>query len=843
VRFRGRENGLIGQTVSHYRITAELGRGGMGVVYEAEDQKLPRKVALKFLPPELTRDAEAKRRFVNEAEAASSLQHPNLCTIFEIDETEDGRLFLAMPCYEGQTLKEKLSSGPLPIDEALDIARQLASGLAKAHGRGIVHRDVKPGNVFLTEDGHAVLLDFGLAKLSGATQLTRTGTTVGTPAYLSPEQSRGRETDARTDIWALGVVMYEMLGGRLPFGGDHPQALIYAIQHEEPRSLPEVRAEVPAELARIVQRCLAKDPTDRHASADELREDLERLSRGEGLRLRRRRRRWPVLLPVVLVGAIAVLWLARRGGEPLTPAPADRKSIAVMPFQNLTGDSQYDVWILGLPELLNTELSNSQELRVLDSQTLQSALGEVELAQAAALSVPQMRDVGTRTLVETLITGSLLKAGPSLRIQLKLLDAGTGASLATMRVDGRAEDDFFAMADSLTAQVRDFLEIDTLKQWNPEYDWAAVGTQSAEAYRLYLEGAQARSRADFTVAIDKLKRAVAIDSSFIMAWLDLAGTTANSGDVEGYFDLYEKLRGEKDKMPLRVRYLFELSHGPQTNGCDRGELLRKRETARNILDLDPQSRIAWQQLGFTYLSNEQYAEAADAYAQVETISARLGNYDMVPPGLYHWHCGVSFLRAGQSDKAAEIFTRGLRTPLAPWFEWWLALLYHQEGDTSQSALHLERSHASFDRSTGGDHLIRLSSDALFYAATGDLERALSLCRRILDEDPDDWQIESVMADLLIEHDIDVQRGVAILESTLERHPELANPTRRIAAPWARHNRMDVLGTLGWGYHKLGLPEKAVEKLEAACEQWFTFDATLTHHLELARAALNRERPR
>ena len=336
---------------------------------------------------------------------------------------------------------------------------------------------------------------------------------------------------------------------------------------------------------------------------------------------------------------------------------------------------------------------------------------------------------------------------------------------------------------------------------------------------------------------------MAIDSNFSLAWLDLAGTTANSGDVQGYFNIYAKLRDKQERMPLRVRYLFELNHGPQTNGCDRAELLHKREVARNILNLDPQSRIAWQNLGFNYLSNEQYAEAADAFAEVEKISARLGNYDLVPPGLYHWNCGVSFLRAGQTERAAEIFTRGLRTPLAPYCEWWLALLYHQQGDTSQSALHLERSHASFDEGSGGDHLIRLSYDALFYEATGDLEKSLSLCRQILAENPDDWQIESVMADLLIEHDIDVQRGVTILENTLERHPELASPTRRIAAPWARYHHNDVLGGLGWGYYKLGMLEKAVEKLGAACEQWFTFDATLTHHLELARAALNRQRDR
>ncbi len=838
---RGRESGLIGRTVAHYRITAELGRGGMGVVYEAEDLRLPRKVALKFLPPELTRDAEAKRRFVNEAETASSLQHPNLCTIHEIGETDDGRLFLAMPRYEGRTLKERLADGPLPIAEALEVARQLAGGLAKAHGRGIVHRDVKPGNVFVTEDGHAVLLDFGLAKLGGGAQLTRTGATVGTPAYLSPEQARGQATDARADVWALGVVLYEMVAGRRPFAGEHPQALLYAIQQVEPPPLKEMRPEAPPELAAIVQRCLAKEPAARYADAAALREDLDRMGRGEGRRRPRRQLPVPLLIPVVLVAVIVGLWLTRRAGEPPTPATGERQSIAVMPFRNLTGDPGYDAWILGLPELLGTELANSQELRVVDTQTLQSALGSADLVQAAALSVPRMRDVGTRTQVQTLVTGSLLKAGPSLRIQLKLLDAGTGASLAAMRVDGRAEDDFFAMADSLAAQVRDFLEIDALRQWNREYEWAAVGTQSAGAYRLYLAGMQDRSRGDFDRAIDQLERAVAIDSSFSLARLELAGTFANSGDLDRYFQLLVDLGGEKDRMPLRVRYQFELNHGPQTNGCDRDALLHRRDIARRILELDPQSRNAWQVLGFTYLYDERYQEAADAYAEVERISARLGNHDLVPPGLYHWHCGEAFLRAGGIERAAEIFTRGLDTPIPAVFEWWLALLYHQQGDPARSALHLERSHRLLDEQSGGDHLLRLSHDALFAVATGDLEGALATCRQILAEDPEDWQIESVMAHVLIENDLDVARGVAILEGTLERHPELADPERRIGAPWGRWSRLDVLGALGWGYHKLGRDEKAAELLEAACAQWFTFDPTTTHRLEQVRAALDRER--
>ena len=210
---------MIGKAVSHYRITRELGAGGMGVVYEAVDTKLDRTVALKFLPPESTRDPDAKARFVHEAKAASAIDHPNVCNIYEIDETEDGQLFLAMACYEGETLKDRIARGPLPIDEALDITRQVAEGLTEAHAREIVHRDIKPANIFITDDGLVKILDFGLAKLAGQTLLTKTGTTLGTAIYMSPEQARGDVTDHRTDLWCLGVVMYEMVTGQVPFQG------------------------------------------------------------------------------------------------------------------------------------------------------------------------------------------------------------------------------------------------------------------------------------------------------------------------------------------------------------------------------------------------------------------------------------------------------------------------------------------------------------------------------------------------------------------------------------------------------------------------------------------------
>ncbi|MGB6033232.1 MAG: bifunctional serine/threonine-protein kinase/formylglycine-generating enzyme family protein, partial [Bacteroidota bacterium] len=277
---------MIGQTISHYKILDKLGEGGMGIVYEAQDLKLDRTVALKFLPHSLSHDPEAKHRFVTEAKAASGLQHNNICTVHDIDETDEGhegarRLFIVMDRYEGELLKERIARGPIKLEEALDIAMQISGGLSKAHEKGIVHRDIKPANVFVTTDGAVKILDFGLAKLAGGqTQLTKAGSTLGTVAYMSPEQSRGEDLDARTDVWSLGVVIYEMLTGQLPFKGEHEQALVYLINNQDPEPIEKRIPGIASELVQIVNRALEKEPDERYSTAAEALKDLKKYRDG-----------------------------------------------------------------------------------------------------------------------------------------------------------------------------------------------------------------------------------------------------------------------------------------------------------------------------------------------------------------------------------------------------------------------------------------------------------------------------------------------------------------------------------------------------------------------------------
>ncbi len=325
---------LAGRTIAHYRILEHVGGGGMGVVYKAEDLHLSRTVALKFLPPELARDPESKARFFQEARTASGLDHPNICTIHEVGETEDGRLYLAMSHYDGEILRKKIERGALPIDEVTDIALQIARGLAKAHRGGIVHRDIKPANLMVTSDGVVKILDFGLAKLAGAAAITRSGSSVGTPAYMSPEQARGDEVDHRTDLWSLGVVIYEMVAGRRPFRGEHESAVLYALLNEQPKPLRELRPDVPPELEHIVEGLLAKDPADRYPTIDGPLDDLKalrnetmtttvRTSPGRPARGGVRPWMWAAGLGLVAALAAGALYVSRRapgaqGGTPLT---------------------------------------------------------------------------------------------------------------------------------------------------------------------------------------------------------------------------------------------------------------------------------------------------------------------------------------------------------------------------------------------------------------------------------------------------------------------------------------------------------------------------------------------
>jgi len=580
---------VIGQTVSHYRITRQLGAGGMGVVYEAVDTKLDRLVALKFLPPESTRDPDAKARFIHEAKAASALDHPNICTIHEIDETEDDQLFIAMACYVGETLKERIARGPLPLDEAIDIAQQVTRGLAQAHGQGIVHRDIKPANIFRTTDGLVKVVDFGLAKLAGQTRLTKTGSTMGTVAYMSPQQARGETVDARSDLFSVGVVLYELVTGHLPFQGDHEAAVLYAIAHEAPAPLAHHRPDVAPDVERLVMKAIAKDPDTRYQSAEELIADLERIQKGEKITAAPRLR--PAIpLRILLaagLGAVAIaggFWLYTQFVRPDTEraAPALAVSanvIAVFPFTVRGGK---DVTYLGegMVDLLGMKLDGVPELRSVDTGVI---LGLVrQNALGSDLTPVQYRAIAERTGAGLYVVGSILETGGQLNIRASLFEtSGESETAVEVSVEG-IEDEFLDLVDSMAAD----LVVGRYGVDVPMVRLARQTTPSYPALKAFLQGESHYRAGQYARSVEACERAVAEDSTFALAYYRMDRAAMSSPVAALPPGAREKVMRYRDQLPENMRRILDAYDAWLRGDAEEGLRLLRANLSQRPDDLE-----------------------------------------------------------------------------------------------------------------------------------------------------------------------------------------------------------------------------------------------------------------
>jgi serine/threonine protein kinase/Tfp pilus assembly protein PilF len=481
---------MIGQTISHYKILEKLGEGGMGVVYKAEDTKLHRIVALKFLPPEFTRDKEAKKRFIQEAQAASSLQHHNVCTIHDIDETDNKQIFICMDYYEGETLKEKIRKGFLNTEEVINIAIQIAEGLQSAHERGIIHRDIKPANIFITKNEEIKILDFGLAKLSKQSAITKVGLTVGTMAYMSPEQARGDDINFQTDIWSIAVVLFEMLTGELPFKGDYEQAILYSILNEEPDSVSRILNDIPANLEFVIHKALQKNRKKRYESLNEMLDDLQ---------------------------AIVKNLKVTQDGFNENPLP----SIAVLPFVNMSADPENEYFSDGITEDIINAVSKIKDFHVAARTSTFSFKGEKI----------DIYEIGKKLKVKTILEGSVRKAGNRLRITAQLINVQDGYHLWSEQYD-RVAAYVFDIQDEITFAIVNALKIKLLTGEN-----IAVTkryTDNIEAYNLYSKGRYYWNKMNieaFGKAIDQFQKAIALDPSYALAYSGLADAYTGLGDA------------------------------------------------------------------------------------------------------------------------------------------------------------------------------------------------------------------------------------------------------------------------------------------------------------------------
>jgi serine/threonine protein kinase/Tfp pilus assembly protein PilF len=472
---------MIGKTVSHYKILDKIGQGGMGIVYKAADTKLKRTVALKFLPPELTRDSEAKERFTQEAQAAAALDHPNICTIHEIDEAE-GQTFISMAYIEGQSLKERIESGPMEVKEVLDIAVQVAEGLKEAHEKGIVHRDIKPGNILVTKKGQVKITDFGLAKLEWGVDLTKTAAIMGTVAYMSPEQAKGEKVDQRTDIWSWCAMLYEMLTQKLPFKSPKDQATIYSILHEEPKPVSNLREDLPQNLERIIKKALEKEPSRRYQKVSEILGDMNALR-------------------------------AKLRDNSLETQKAESKpSIAVLPFVDMSPQKDQEYFCDGIAEELINALTHIKDLHVVARTSAFSFKGE-------KLDV---REIGKKLNVNTVLEGSLRKASSRVRITAQLINVEDGYHLWSDKFD-RELDDIFTIQDEISEAIVNNLKVTLLRR-----EKEAVRkryTDDLEAYSLYLKGIyflRTYTAEGFKKAIEYFQHALEKDPDYAQAYAGLA---------------------------------------------------------------------------------------------------------------------------------------------------------------------------------------------------------------------------------------------------------------------------------------------------------------------------------
>jgi serine/threonine protein kinase len=654
---------MIGEKILHYNIIEKLGEGGMGVVYLAEDTKLKRQVAIKFLPRHVAVNSEERERFKLEAQAAAALNHPNISHIYAIEENEEDT-FIVMEYIDGQELKNVVGadSQPAPtIDEIVNTAIQIAEGLQAAHEKQIVHRDIKSANIMLTKKGRIKIMDFGLAKVRGVAQVTKQGTTLGTTTYMSPEQAQGKEVDHRTDIWSFGIVLYEMIAGRLPFKGDYEQAVIYAILNDKQESIRNLRSDIPTELENIVNRSLKKDPAQRFQSMGELISDLKKLRGDSGSSTstetsthsktsNQRRSKFLISAMITVVAVALIIWYFL---TPLQESTSGQKSIAVLPFKNLSEQKENEYFSDGVTEDIITQLSKISGLRVI-SRTSVMRYKE---------SILSLREIGKELDVTTILEGSVRRADNQVRIVAQLIDAESDEHLWGETYDKELTQIFEIQSD-VAKQIASALKTKLSPEEKERIE--TKPTDNLDAYTYYLKGRKYYNlyqREANETAIELFKKALEIDPDYGLAYAGLGDCYGQRTNKFGYSSNWVDSAIVVSEKAISLDP--DLAEGYKALGLAYQELgwyTKAIEANKKAIELNPNYSPAVGNLGWVHFFRSNMEEAMVWLKK----SARLS-----PSNAFsYFGIGICYLHLNDTKNAEKYYIRALELqsnlPAANW---------------------------------------------------------------------------------------------------------------------------------------------------------------------------------
>jgi serine/threonine protein kinase/Tfp pilus assembly protein PilF len=687
-----REELTTGSTFAgRYQIIEELGKGGMGRVYKANDIDIKEKVAIKLIKPEISTDKKTIERFQNELKFARKIRHKNVCQMYDLNR-EEGTHYITMEYVEGENLKNMIRmSGQLGVGTATSLAKQVCEGLEEAHRLGVVHRDLKPSNIMIDREGCVRIMDFGIARSLKEKGITGAGVMIGTPEYMSPEQVEGKEVDERSDIYSLGVILYEMVTGRVPFEGDTPFTIGVKHKGEMPQPPKELNKQVPSELNGLILKCLDKNKEKRYQSARELLSELENIEKGVPTAERVIKERKPLtsreitvtfglkklaipaflLIAVIFIGLL--VWHPWSRGREVPVLPSDKPSLAVMYFENNTGDENLDHWRKGISDLLITDLTQSRYLKVLGGDRLFDILSDMGQLQARSYSSEILKEVSAQGGVNHIARGSYSKAGDILRIDMVLQDAQSGEPIATQRVEGKGEEAVFAMVDELTKWTKESLQFSS-EQMASDLDKqvGTVTTSSPEAYKFYAEAVELfNQKEEYQQSIESLEKAIALDPGFAMAYRKMAVAFGNMGKWEERKKYMQKALELSDRLTEGEKLLIEGGYfGSSESTYDKA--IEAYEKLIALYPVSDEAISALTNLGALY---DQIEDWDRAVAHTETAIKAGSEFRNTYTNL-----AFDYMAKGEYDKAEKVLKEGIgRFDNFFLGHWTLARLYAFQG--------------------------------------------------------------------------------------------------------------------------------------------------------------------